>query len=297
MSKISVVILTYNSINSIKSCLDSVFAGDYQDFEVIIVDNGSTDGTVDFIKMNYPKVIFIENKNNLGACMARNQGIEATNGDWVLTLDCDIILGKNFLSNIVKETKNLTSEVGIVQPKILKADRKTIYSTGIFLSALRRFYDIGREKKDDLRFDKQRHVFGACSACALYKRQMLEEIKEDTGYFDERFFFLVEDVDLAWRAQRKGWKAKFYPQLICYHGGNSSRFNGELRQYLCFRNRYYLMIKNESAGNFYRNFIFLFPYDFFRFFWLLFTNPYTLKAMEEIYSFRKYGNKHNHTCI
>jgi len=76
---------------------------------------------------------------------------------------------------------------------------------------------------------------------------MLWELKEETGYFDERFFFLVEDVDLAWRAQKKGWKALFYPKGVCYHSGNSSRTNGKLRQYFCFRNRYLMILKNETV--------------------------------------------------
>lgn len=82
-------------------------------------------------------------------------------------------------------------------------------------------------------------------AAALYKRKMLEEIKEDNGYFDERFFFLVEDVDLAWRAQRRGWKTIFCPEAVCYHFGNSSGYDKKIRQYLCFRNRLLLISKNE----------------------------------------------------
>ena len=90
MAEISIVIITFDSERYIKSCLDSIWSQDYRDFEVIIVDNGSQDGTVDFIKENYLHCILIENKENLGACKARNQGIKIAQGKWILTLDCDI---------------------------------------------------------------------------------------------------------------------------------------------------------------------------------------------------------------
>jgi len=243
MPELSIIILTFNSIKFIKPCLHSIFDQDYQDFEVIIVDNGSRDGTANFVKENIPQVSLIENKENLGACKARNQGIEIAKGEWILTLDCDVTLEKDFLKKIMSFIKDSEESIGMFQPKILKDDRKTIYSCGIHLSSLRRFYDIGQGKLDNGRFNTSKYIFGACSAAALYKKTMLEEIKEDTGYFDERFFFLVEDVDLAWRAQRKGWKALFYPQAICYHVANGSNTSKKVRQYLCWRNRKFLLRK------------------------------------------------------
>ena len=89
MKECSIIILTFNGIRFIGACLDSILAQDFQDFEVIVADNGSTDDTVSFIKKNYPRVILIENKENLGACKARNQGIKVAQGRWILALDCD----------------------------------------------------------------------------------------------------------------------------------------------------------------------------------------------------------------
>lgn len=293
---VSVVILTFNSVRFIKSCLDSLFAQDNRDFEVIIVDNGSGDGTVSLVKKRYPQVILIENKQNLGTCVARNQGIQISRGRWILTLDCDVILENDFLSEISKTIKDLPSKIGILQPKILKANRNTIYSTGILLSSLRRFYDIGRDEIDNGQFNSSRYIFGACSAAAFYNRDMLEEIKENTGYFDKRFFFLVEDVDLSWRAQRRGWKALYYPEAVCYHPGNSSDTSKKIRQYLCFRNRYYSIIKNESFKKIFINFFLLSVYDYLRFFYFLFNNPYISKAIKEILRFLKDESKHYRSC-
>jgi len=290
MSKISLIIPVFNSSKFIRACLDSIINQDYQDFEIILVNNGSKDNTLFLIKEFYPEVRVIDNRENLGACTARNKGIEIAGGEWILTLDCDTVLEKDFFKKLVEFADESEGDVGMFQPKILQMDKKSIYSCGIYLSNLRRFYDIGRGRFNNGKFDKMRYVFGPCSAAALYKRQMLEEIKEDSGYFDKRFFFLVEDVDLAWRAQKKGWKAKFCPQAICYHFGNASNFNRKIRQYLCFRNRYYLMIKNENIRNLCTKLPFLFFYDFPRVFSLLLTNAYSLKALREIASFIKSKN-------
>jgi GT2 family glycosyltransferase len=274
---LSVIILTFNSKKFIKSCLDSVFSQNFRDFEIIVVDNGSEDDTVNFIKENYPEIVLIENKENLGAAKARNQGIRASKGDWILTLDCDVILERDFLSKMKEALENIRDNIGILSPKILKKDRKTIDSVGIYLSPSYRFYDLGKGYRDSGQFNEQRYVFGASACCALYKREMLEDIAVDGQYFDERFFFLVEDVDLAWRAQRKGWRGLFYPQAICYHTGNSSNTSKKLRQYLCWRNRK-LLLKKYSPNKFKLAMVSLF-YDLPRLLFLFLTNSYVRKEI------------------
>lgn len=296
MPEISFVILTFNSKKFIKSCLDSVFSQGYRDFEVILVDNGSGDNTLSLITENYPAVRLIKNKQNLGVCRARNQGIELARGKWILTLDCDVTLKRDFLFEVLRVVEGLAPETGIIQPKILKADIKTIYSCGIYLSWLRRFFDIGKGKPDNGQFNSSRSIFGACSAAALYKREMLEDIKQDTGYFDERFFFLVEDVDLSWRARTRGWRALYCPEAVCYHSGNSSGYSKKFRQYLCFRNRYYSIIKNDSFKEIFANIFLLLGYNSLRFFYLLVNNSYTLKAVKEIYRFIKNQSKYSNSC-
>ena len=271
MPEVSIIILTFNSEKFIGPCLNSIFIQDYQN-QVIVVDNGSKDSTPNFIKRNYPQVILIENKENLGSCKARNQGIAIANGKWVLTLDCDVILEKEFLNKIVSFAEGSGSSIGMFQPKILNMDRKRIYSCGIHLSGLGRFYDIGKGKPDNGQFTAPKYIFGACSAAAFYSRQMLEDIKDDMGYFDERFFFLVEDVDLASRAQRKGWKALFYPEAVCYHYGNSSSSDKLMRQFFCWRNRKFMLEKHRL--NKLKLAVVFFFYDSPRLVYFFFTNHY-----------------------
>ncbi len=274
MPKISIVIVTFNSGSLIDSCLSSIFNQNDKSFEVIVVDNGSRDGTVEVIENSYPKVKLIKNKQNLGACRARNQAIEVLSGDWVLALDCDTVLSREFLSSAASQINNLTADIGILQPKILKTDKKTIYSCGLHLSYLRRFYDLGRDQPDSGLFNQKGYIFGACSACAFYRRKMLEVLKEKSGYFDEKFFFLVEDLDLAWRAKRKGWKSLFCPQIVSYHKGESSGLPKKMRQYLCFRNRYHSIVKNEGIFSYAGKIFPLILYDLPRFAYLLMTNKH-----------------------
>ncbi len=278
---LSVIIVTFNSKRAIEFCLNSLFAQGYKGFELIVVDNGSQDGTPGFIKENYPGARLIENKENLGACKARNQGIEAAKGDWVLCLDCDISLEEGFLEKITHFAELSEESVGMFQPKVLESDKKHIYSCGIYLSKMRRFYDIGNKKLDNEDYNASKYVFGACAAAVLYRKKCLEEIKVDTGYFDERFFFLAEDVDLSWRAQKKGWKALFCPEAVCYHAGNSSNTPFKIRQYLCFRNRYFLILKNDNVKRIEYVGIILF-YDLPRIIFLLLTNSYIWKTLREI---------------
>jgi GT2 family glycosyltransferase len=293
MPKVSIVIVTHNAREIIKECLNSVYAQDFKDFEVIVVDNDSRDGTKEFIRENFPQAKLVENGDNLGFCQANNQGIEIAKGEFTLTLNSDVILENNFLSELLKTSKNLGSNFGMLSPKILKMDKKTIDSTGLILTKARRFYNRGSGEIDSGQYDDKREIFGPCAAAALYKREMLEQIKirgnsifirgnSCSEHFDNDFFFLVEDVDLAWRANLSGWRGYFIPQAKCYHLGNSSGMDKKLRQYLSFRNRYFMMLKNERLGNFLKNLLFILPYDVLRFFKLIITNRHITKAIFEI---------------
>lgn len=269
MAKISVVILTYNSVNFIEPCLSSVMHQINNNIEVIVVDNASADGTIELIKRNYPNVILIENKSNLGACKARNRGIESAGGEWILTLDCDIILQKNFLASILPILDTLPLKTGILQPKIMNYAGDKIYSAGIYKSFLNRFYDIGRGLPDSGLFDNMHNIFGGCCAASLFRRKMLDAINDKYGYFDERFFFLFEDVDLCWRAQRKRWSTLYYPKAKCFHYGNSSNTNKNKRQYLSFRNRNLLIAKNENPIAIFFKLLLYLIYDLPRFLMIL----------------------------
>ncbi len=271
---LSIVILTCNSQKYVQACLDSIFRRGTRDMEVVVVDNASADKTLDIIKEHYPQVKLIENQENLGASKARNQGIECSSGDWVLALDSDVVLEDGFIEKFYLAQKGFSEDVGMVQPNVLNTDGRTIYSQGIYLSTLRRFHDLNRGRMKDATGLSKKKIIGPCSAAAFYRRSMLDQLKEKTGYFDERFFFLVEDVDLAWRAQRAGWKVLFCPEMVGSHTGNSSGTGKKLRQYLCFRNRYWMIAKNEGFWGRIRVYALSLPYELLRSIDLALFNKY-----------------------
>ena len=243
---ISVIIPTCNSAQFIIPCLDSVSRQKAQNIEIILVDNASADNTVSLVRKNYPEVRIIENKINVGASKARNQALAVASGEWILALDCDVILEEDFLLLLLKNTRESPPEVGIFQPKILDIKNGKIYSAGIRRSFLKRFHDIAKGSPNIAKFNTPGTVFGACCAAALYRRKMLEVVKDSHGYFDERFFFIFEDADLSWRAQKKGWVCRYCPKAKCYHHGNSSFTDNQTRQILSFRNRHLAILKNQN---------------------------------------------------
>ena len=268
MVEFSIIIPTYNSAQFILPCLDSIFRQSAVDFEIILVDNGSEDNTTSLVRNKYPKVSILTNKINLGASRARNQGLAATSYAWVLVLDCDTVLENNFLETASKIISTLPPGIGLIQPKILDAKQDKIYSAGIKMSFLKRFQDIGKGSLGGKKIDVSGYIFGACCAAALYRREMLEEIKDRYGYFDERFFFLFEDVDLSWRGQKKGWICLYDPRLSCRHHGNSSRMENYNRQFLSFINRQRTILKNQNPFIILLMFPLYLVYDLPRFFML-----------------------------
>jgi GT2 family glycosyltransferase len=281
MAEVSVIIVSKDSLKFLKKCLSSVYEQSFRNFEVIIVDNGSKDGTLDFIRKNYPDALLIVNEKNLGFCKANNQGIEVAKGKFVLTLNSDVYLDRGYIERMVNSVSNLDS-VGMASGRVLKFDLKHIDSCGLHLSKSRRFFDIGRGELKE-KFISTNYIFGPCAAAALYRKDMLEEIKHFDEYFDNDFFFLVEDFDLAWRAQHKGWKAIFVPEAICYHFRNSSNCSRDFIQYLSFRNRILLLLKNEKISSVLINLPFMLPYDILRLFYMALRNKYILKAICDIF--------------
>jgi len=245
MSEISIIVVTYNSRKAIARSLDSIFNQTFKQFEVIVIDNGSKDYTVDFIKENYPQVKIIKNIKNEGVCKAKNQGINIAKGKYILTLSDSVVLKRDFLDEVRKTMDRFKDKIGMVGVKILKSDKKTIYSAGLHLSRFFRYYDIGKNHLDCERFNRQRYIFGPNSAAAVYRRDMLEDIKKSGQYFDEDFFLFAEDVDLAWRAKKRGWKCIFCNTAVCYYYDEGyNKYPKEFIRYMSFRNRYFLLTKH-----------------------------------------------------
>ena len=225
---VSVIVVNYNRKLLLKKCLDSLVGQSFKDTEIITIDNASEDGSIDMLCRYYPGVKVIQNKENLLFCRAQNQGIEASRGDFVLSLNSDCVLDKDYLKEALS-SMGFDKRIGMVSGKIMREDRVTIDSTGLFLGRNRKAVERGYGKKDKGQYNRPGYVFGASGACAFFKRAMLEDIKDKYGYFDERFGMYYEDLDLCWRAQKRGWRTYYNPKAIAYHERGGSALEGRRR--------------------------------------------------------------------
>ena len=310
MSKVSIQIVTWNSLRFLPDCLESIFNQTFRDWTVLIIDNGSGDHSAEYVEKNWPQVKVLKNSRNLGFSRAHNQGIASTDSEYVLVMNPDVVLEPEFLTEIVA-IADKKKRVASFAPKLLKmkfihidhCDHTTqeqqgsgaminpdwciiktdlIDSTGLAMKKTRRFIDRGEGTKDEGQYDKQTDIFGASGACVLYRRKSLLDAKmKDVGireeYFDEDFFAYQEDIDLAWRLKWRGWRALFVPSAIAYHVRQISathRFQkSNFVNFLSYRNHLWLLLKNETFINFCRNFIYIFSYQFAKVLYLLFTRP------------------------
>ncbi len=281
---ISIIIVNYNRKDLLRQCLDSVREQSFEDIEIIVVDNASTDGSVEMVKMCYPEARLIWNTQNLLFCKAYNQGIDASKGNFILCLNNDVVLDKDYLKEALRAI-GVDSKIGIVSGKILRMNKKTIDSTGLFVGRNRKPLERGYGKPDKGQYEESGYIFGASGACAFFRKRMLADIKDGNGYFDETFGMYYEDLDLCWRAQKKGWGAYYVPGAIAYHhrGGTSviHKRRGGLNLPYCFpylsgdfkkmyiRNRYKCMRKNDSLWGIILNLPFILLYEIKL--WLCFT--------------------------
>jgi len=249
MVKVSVIIVNRNGKEYLDNCLTSLFGQSYKNFHLIFVDNGSTDGSIDFVKNNFPGVKVIALDKNYGFAKGNNIGIEEALKDkevkHVALLNNDTKVDKNWLEELVKVAEN-DDKIGSCQSKILFLDNpQVIDAVGIGIKRNGTTYHIGWQEEDKGQYENISEIFAVCAAASLYRRNMLTQI----GLFDEDFFAYYEDVDLSSRAKFAGWKCMYVPKAIVYHKhcatfGKDSPFLAYLGQ----RNQYYYKIKNLPTG-------------------------------------------------
>jgi len=261
---VSVTIVTYNSGRFIKRCLESVLDQKYPFTEIIVIDNNSTDGTIDILEPFEVRCRIVYNEENIGFSAAQNQAIGLSNSEWVLTLNPDVLLLQGFIEALVT-AGNIDPRVGTVCGKLLTMtatfdfpEEPTVDSTGIYFTPNLRHLDRGSLQVDNGHFRNYEYVFGATAAAALYRRQMIEDISLSGEFFDNDFFAYREDADVAWRAQLMGWKCLYAPYAKGYHvrkalPGNRRALPPEINMH-SVKNRFLLRIKNMTPDLYRRNF-------------------------------------------
>jgi GT2 family glycosyltransferase len=269
---VSVTLVTYNSGRFIKRCLESVLAQKYRDKEIIIVDNCSTDGTADILEQFEDRCQIVYNSENVGFAAAQNQAIALSSGDWVLTLNPDVLLLPDFIQGLV-DAGQMDSKIGTVCGKLLTMTaafdipaKPVVDSTGIYFNPMLRHLDRGSQEVDNGHYLHYEYVFGATAAAALYRRKMIDDISIDGEFFDSDFFVYREDADVAWRAQLMGWRCLYAPYARGYHvrsvlPGKRRALPAAINMH-SVKNRFLLRIKNISGDLYRRNWVSISARDF-----------------------------------
>lgn len=307
---VSVVIQSYNSRRYIERCLDSLLAQGYSNMEVLIIINGSNDGSLELIETKYgrnKKIRIIEPGENTFYSRGNNLGIRESRGDYIFSLNQDTVLEPEFLKKLIAALERDRS-LGSVSGKLLhynytiNSKTKILDSTGIEMFKTRRVIDRGQWERDYAQYDRDTEIFGASGAAAVYRRRALEEVKLPKAngtdeYFDEDFGAYKEDIDLAWRLQLAGFGCRYIPDAVIYHGRTVGRsWPSQLIRFIlnrrrqsrkvrkpAFKNHYLMMVKCELPVLFWRNFAYIFVRELLLFSYTMLFEPFQIFALIEFF--------------
>lgn len=256
-STVSVHIVTYNSECDIANCINAVLLQNYPIQQIVVVDNASSDGTIEQVELINAEIKdsgtalhLFRNTDNTGFALAHNAAIDQTDTDYCLVLNPDVTLAPDYVSRLVA-VMEANLRIGSATGKLLlKRDSSLVDSTGLRMNRARRAFDRGMEEPAE-HWNESGEVFGVSGAAAMYSRRMIEDICVDGEFFDGDFFAYKEDVDVAWRARLYGWTAYYDAEALGYHerGWKPSGRGGKalfIRR-ISYINRYKMLYKNEPA--------------------------------------------------
>ncbi|MCH8049160.1 glycosyltransferase family 2 protein [Patescibacteria group bacterium] len=287
--KVYLHFLTWNDKKYLPDLFESIEAQTYEDFTVRVLDNGSADGTLEYLQQHYPHTVVARNVRNQGFAGGHNQLIEFTlqhlrddtEDPFIIIMNSDMILTPTIVEELVKALEG-DAKLASVQPKIYRAFGENvgdefleetmksdiIDTTGLKVHKDWRMVDRGAGELDQGQYDEVRDIFGSTGTMALFRISALRSIMIDGKVFDDDFFAYREDCDLAWRLQKVGWKTKFVPSATAYHyrgmfGVEKQTLLGRLKNRrgqrsffaaLSTRNQLFVLLKNLSLAGLIRSF-------------------------------------------
>jgi len=235
---VSVLIINFNSAEYIERCIKTIKAQDYPQTEILVIDNGSTDGSLPIVeKMENEGQLRLIAGTNVGFSRANNLGIRESAGEFVLVLNADAFPMPGYIQKCVSAFRK-NEQIGTVIGKLVSdSDTSIIDSAGIYIYREGFARDRGIGEKDNGQYDREELVDGACGAAAMYKRTMLDDIRIGEEFYDEDFFAFMEDLELSFHAAMRGWTTLYLPSAVVRHvRGGSSKNVTEFACYLNERN-------------------------------------------------------------
>ena len=238
---VSIIILNYNAGNLLLNCVDSVFKSTYPNFEVLVVDNISTDNSHVVCKKKFEKIHLIENKENLGYCEGNNVGIRNANGEFVVILNPDTIVEPNWLNHLMSAYNEFGE--GLYQPKFFSLNEKhVLQSTGNMIHIFGFGFAKDKGKIDDVKMESVEKINYASGTCLFTSKIVLDKI----GLLDPFLFLYHDDLDLGWRAAHIGINSFYVPKSIIYHAESYSIKWSSKKFYWLERNRKYCLLTHYS---------------------------------------------------
>jgi len=248
--KIALIVLNFNKKDLLKNCLESLENLAYHDYSVIVVDNGSTDGSIELVKNQFKRITLLEvgwnsgfcKGNNIGITYAINQGFEA-----IAVLNNDIEVVPNFLTSIV-DAVDIKNKFGMISTKVvLFKNPQIIDALGFMITPDGLGKNLGAGEAAETAMT-EREVFCPTGAATFYCKELLEDIKQENEYYDEDFEYCYEELDLGWRARLRGWKCRYAPNAIAYHH-KSATAGGYSKSWAYYSNRniFFNIIKNYPS--------------------------------------------------
>ena len=229
-----VIIVNWNGKHFLGECLSTLEKQSYPNYDVTVVDNGSTDGSVDFIHDRFPRVHILSLDENVGFSKANNRamiGALSDGAQYIALLNNDTKVDERWLEHLVRVMES-GKDIGICASKMLRMEDPHILDSAGHIFRKGRISERGHGEVDAHQYDDQIDIVGACAGACLYRREMLEEI----GLFDERYGSYYEDAELSWRAYNRGWRARFVPEsMVLHHRGGTTKRDPQIEKEMQIR--------------------------------------------------------------
>jgi GT2 family glycosyltransferase len=245
MPEISVIIPNWNGKQFLEECLGAMRGQTFRDFETILVDNGSTDGSVEYVRQQFPEVKLLALPENLGFTGGNIAGYAQAGGNLIVLLNNDTAAHPNWLEEIHSASRANPDAGSFASKMMYFDDRERVENCGFDMGIAGATVDLGRDEIDGPTWSQPRKVFGGCGGAVAYRRRMLEEI----GFLDPDFEMIYEDVDLSFRAQLRGYECVYVPGAIVYHRYRVTIGKAPSRQvFYSQRNIEFVYLKNMPLG-------------------------------------------------
>jgi len=239
---ISIIIINYNAGDYLINCVNSILKSNYLNYEILIVDNNSTDQSYLKCKKMNDRIKIFENKKNLGYCEGNNIGIKLAKGEFIIILNPDTIVEPNWINGLLKSYKDFGD--GLYQPKILAFEDNLFESAGNMIQLFGYGFSKARGIKDIGQYDEPHEIGFASGACLFTKTEIIKKI----GLFDPFIFLYLDDLDLGWRAQQLGIKSYYVPNITILHAGSYNYKWSAMKFFWLERNRHYCILTHISKS-------------------------------------------------